>query len=101
MYIKIYFDNKPLFLCDEIAGEISDYAKHDDSILMDEFSTAAINSILHEMRLEKVHAGIFCHHDLVKLKKSFWKKFQVIQAGGGVVLNREKEPLFIFRRGKW
>ncbi len=101
MYIKIYFNDKPLFLCDEINSEINGYAHHDDAVFIDEFSNAAVNSIIHEMRLEKVHAGIFYHHDLEKLKKAFWKKFLVVQAGGGVVINGEKEILFIFRRGKW
>ena len=38
MYIKIYFDDRPLFLCDEMTDEIRAYAHHDDAILIDEFS---------------------------------------------------------------
>ena len=101
MYIKIFFNDKPLFLCDEINKEINRYAHHDDAVFIDEFSTAAVNSMLHEMRLEKVHAGIFYHNDLEKLKSAFWKKFTIIKAGGGLILNEKKEILFIFRRGKW
>ncbi|MBS1934781.1 MAG: NUDIX hydrolase [Bacteroidetes bacterium] len=101
MYIKIYFNDKPLFLCDEMNKEINAYAHHDDAIFIDEFSTAAVNSMIHEMRMEKIHAGIFYHKDLDKLKKAFWKKFTIIQAGGGLIVNEKKEVLFIFRRGKW
>ncbi|HMH21276.1 MAG TPA: NUDIX hydrolase [Puia sp.] len=101
MYIKIYFNDKPLFLCDELNAEINGYAHHDDAVFIDEFSNPSINSIIHEMRLEKVHAGIFLHKDLNALKKAFWKKFLLVQAAGGLVQNDAGALLFIFRRGKW
>ena len=43
------------------------------------------------MQQEKVHAGIFYHPDLEKLKKAFWKKFTVIKAAGGLVKNNENK----------
>jgi 8-oxo-dGTP pyrophosphatase MutT (NUDIX family) len=101
MFIKIYFNDKPLFLCDEMNDEISGYAKHDDTVFIDEFSNASVNSMIHEMNLEKVHAGIFLHNNLGQLKKAFWKKFLLVQAGGGLVQNENDEILFIFRRNKW
>lgn len=101
MYIKIYFNNKPLFLCDEINEEIGNYAHHDDAVFIDEFSTPAVNSIIHEMRQDKVHAGVFLHNDLEMLRKAFWKKFLVIQAAGGLVKNEKEELLLMMRRGKW
>ena len=101
MQIKIYFNDKPLFLCDEMTEEIKNYAKHDDAVFIDEFSTASINSMIHEMNLEKVHAGIFIHNNVQELKKAFWKKFLLIKAGGGLVQNENDEVLFIFRRNKW
>ena len=101
MYIKIYFDEKPLFLCDEMDQEIKEYAKHEDTVFIDEFSNASVNSMIHEMRLAKVHAGIFLYTNLEQLKKTFWKKFLVIQAAGGLVQNENDEILFIFRRNKW
>lgn len=101
MYIKIYFDDKPLFLCDEVNEEINGYAHHDDAVFIDDFSPPAVNSIIHEMRLEKVHAGIFLHKDLATLKKAFWKKFILVQAAGGLVQNEKGKLLFMLRRGKW
>ena len=38
MYIKIYFNDKPLFLCDEMTDEIRAYAHHDDTVLIDDYS---------------------------------------------------------------
>jgi 8-oxo-dGTP pyrophosphatase MutT (NUDIX family) len=101
MYIKIYFNDKPLFLCDQLDDELNVYAHHDDAVLIDEFSPPAVNSMIHEMRQEKVHAGIFVYKDLVTLKRAFWKKFLIIQAGGGLVKNEKDQFLFMLRRGKW
>jgi 8-oxo-dGTP pyrophosphatase MutT (NUDIX family) len=101
MYIKIYFSDKPLFLCDEFNAEINSYAHHDDAVFIDEYSTAAVNSMIHEMKLSKVHAGIFYHNKLDDLKKAFWKKFVPVQAAGGLVENEGGGLLFIYRRKKW
>lgn len=101
MYIKIYFNDKPLFLCDEISKDLEPYVHHDDAVFIDEFSTPALKSMIHEMQQEKVHAGIFLYEDLKKLKQAFWKKFLIIQAAGGLVKNEKDEILFMIRRGKW
>ena len=101
MYIKIFFNDKPLFLCDAMTEEIQTYAHHDDAVFIDEFSHPAVNTMIHEMRQEKVHAGIFIHSDLEALREAFWKKFILIQAGGGLVLNDHGQALCIYRRDKW
>jgi 8-oxo-dGTP pyrophosphatase MutT (NUDIX family) len=101
MYIKIYFNNKPLFLCDVLTPEITAYSHHDDAVLIDEFSHHAVNAMIHEMHQTRVHAGIFVHSDLEELRKAFWKKFLLVKAGGGLVNNSEGRYLFMLRRGVW
>jgi 8-oxo-dGTP pyrophosphatase MutT (NUDIX family) len=101
MYIKIYFNDKPLFLCDAIDPSVEPYLHHDDAVFIDEFSPHAIKSMIHEMEQSKVHAGILLHSDLGELFKAFRKKFTVVQAAGGLVSNAAGELLMIFRRGKW
>lgn len=101
MHIKIYFNDKPLFLTDAITDEIEPFVHHDDAIFIDEFSTPGIKSMIHEMKVEKVHAGIFYHSNLEELRKAFWKKFEVVTAGGGLVMNDEGHLLMMHRRGKW
>jgi ADP-ribose pyrophosphatase YjhB (NUDIX family) len=101
MYIKIYFNDKPLFLCDEIDAGTEPFKHHDDAIFIDEFSVHTVKSMIHEMELQKIHAGVFLHTSLEELKKAFWKKFTIVQAGGGLVLNKKDEMLMIFRRDKW
>ncbi len=101
MYIKIYFNDKPLFLCDAMEEIIEPYVHHDDAVFIDELDPHTVKSMLHEMQQEKVHAGVFLHPDLEELKKAFFKKFVQIQAAGGLVENENGEWLLIHRRGKW
>lgn len=101
MYIKVYFDNKPLFLCDAVDETITPYMHHDDAIFIDELNSHTVKSMIHEMQLDKVHAGVFLHTDLDALRKAFYKKFTLVQAAGGLAENEKGEILMIFRRGKW
>ena len=101
MYIKIYFNNKPLFLCDAIDNTIQPYMHHDDAIFMDELNSHTVKTIIHEMQQPQVHVGVFYHSNLDELKKIFIKKFILVQAAGGLVKNDKDEILMIFRRGYW
>jgi 8-oxo-dGTP pyrophosphatase MutT (NUDIX family) len=101
MFIKIYFNDKPLFLCDALDETIQPYVHHDDAVYIDELNLHTIKAMIHEMELAKIHAGVFFHTNLEELRKAFFKKFTVIQAAGGLVQNENKEILLIFRRGKW
>ncbi len=100
-YIIIYFEDKPVFLCDEINNEINTYRHHPDAVFIDELSTAAINSLLHEIKKPLFHAGIIYNEDFANLKASFFKHFHLIVAAGGLIKNEKQEILMIFRRGKW
>ena len=101
MYIKIYFNEKPVYLCDKIDENLNEILHHPDAILMDEISTPAIKSMLHEIKLPNFHAGVILFEDLETLKKQFFKHFEPIDAAGGLVRNEQDEILFIFRLGKW
>ena len=101
MFLKIYFNDKPLFLCNEVDEELQPYIHHDDAVFIDELNSHTVKSMIHEIELDRVHAGVFFHPDLEELKKAFYKKFTIVQAAGGLVVNERKEILMIFRRGKW
>jgi len=101
MHIKIYFGDKPVYLCDDINQELNELLHHPDAVFIDEISSAAIKSLLHEIVKEEFHAGVLWNADLEKLKKAFFKHFEPIEAAGGIVQNDKKELLFIFRLGKW
>jgi ADP-ribose pyrophosphatase YjhB (NUDIX family) len=101
MYIKIYFNNKPLFLADTITPGLEPYRHHDDTVFMDELSAPAVNAMIHEMKAPQIHAGLFVHPDFEAMKHAFFKKFNLIRTGGGLVRNDSGDYLLIFRRGKW
>lgn len=101
MYIVIYFNNKPLFLCDAVDDTINEYLHHEDAVFIDELSGPAIKAMITEMALAKIHAGIYYHPSLEALKKAFFKKFTRVEAAGALVWNEKDEALMIFRLGKW
>jgi 8-oxo-dGTP pyrophosphatase MutT (NUDIX family) len=101
MIIKVYFGDKPVFLCDDIDDTLHEYLHHPDTIFLDEVSGPAIKSLIHEIVKPDFHAGILWSEDIEALKKAFWKHFTIIHAGGGLVENENGEVLLIFRRGIW
>lgn len=101
MVLKIYFGEKPVFLCDEITPDIEIYRHHPDTIFIDETTRSAIKTMLHDISHPGFHAGILYSSDPDQLKKMFWEQFTVIQAAGGVIRNEKEETLMIFRRGVW
>jgi ADP-ribose pyrophosphatase YjhB (NUDIX family) len=101
MYKTIYFNNKPLFITNEITGELDEYLHYEDTVLIDEFNTHTVKAMLHEMEQSKIHAGVFLNNDVDAVLKAFKKKFVVILAAGGLVHTPNNEMLLIFRRGKW
>ena len=101
MQIKIYYGEKPVYLCDEMDDALNELLHHPDVVFVDELSPRAVKSLVHEIKKENFHVGIIWNNDLEKLQKAFFKNFTVIEAAGGIVQNDEKDLLFIFRRGKW
>lgn len=101
MQLKIYFGEKPVYLCDELDDKLQERIHHPEILYIDELSSPAINSLLHEIRKDSINGAIIIDTDFPKLKKAFFKHFKVIEAAGGIVQNDSKELLFIFRRGKW
>jgi 8-oxo-dGTP pyrophosphatase MutT (NUDIX family) len=101
MQKKIYFNNKPLFLVNELTPEIEEYLHHEETVFIDELNTHTVKAMIHEMEQPKIHRGIFLHPDVDTLLKSFKKKFSFVQAAGGFVYTEDHQILLIFRRGKW
>ena len=101
MEIKIFFNDKPVFLCDALTAEVQEILRHPDAVFIDELSKAGINAILHEIKKPEFHAGVVQHPDLDALKNAFWKHFTPIEAAGGIVQNEHHDLLFIERLGKW
>ena len=98
---KIFFNNKPLFIVGKVTSEIDEYLHHEDTIFIDEFNSHTVKAMLHEMALQKIHAGVFLHDDPLAVFNAIKKKYTFIQAAGGFVHTDKNEVLLIYRRGKW
>ncbi len=101
MKLTVYFDEKPVYLCDKLDPYLEERRHHPEVIFTDELSTQAINSIIHEIELDHFEAGIILYEKLDTLKQKFFHHFSIVEAAGGLVQNEEKALLFIFRKGKW
>lgn len=101
MQYKIYINNKPLYLCNESDENLTQLMHRPDNIFIDELDTHTVKSMLKELSLPEIKTGIFYHNDIEALKRAFFKKFEIIKAGGGYVTNENDAILLIFRRGFW
>lgn len=101
MHTTIYFNNKPLFITNEITEELEEYVQHNETVLMDEFDTEAIKAMLQKMGQSTTYAGVFLYKDVETVFKTFQENFVTVKAAGGLVHTPENDLLLIFRRGKW
>jgi 8-oxo-dGTP pyrophosphatase MutT (NUDIX family) len=101
MQIKIYFNNKPLFLVNEVTKEIEELLHHEDTVFIDEFNAHTLKAMIHEMEAAQIHAGVFLHKDTEVMLQAFKKKLVLVTAAGGLAHTDENELLLIFRKGKW
>jgi len=90
---KVFVNDRPIILTNEITRETN----HKLYLL----DTAPVEEVIRQMysgALEEVH---FCDADKEHLLSKFQEKLPLVIAGGGLVLNKNKETLFILRNGKW
>ena len=64
-------------------------------------SIDSLLKIMTEKKLKKTYSVTFTLKNKKEVIKYLKKKFKVIKAAGGIVQNREKKILFIYRLGKW
>ena len=91
---KVFFNQKPLILTNEIQG-FSD----DEPLLFIKYTSVA--QIIKALKSSKNRKVFLYHKDIDKLWKSFRKKFPVVEAAGGLVQRTDNKLLFIFRNNKW
>lgn len=101
MFYKLYFGEKPIFLCDQLDAEVQPFVHHDDSLFLDELNSHTIKTLFHEMTVPAIRSLVFYNASLEELKNKVFKKCKLIQAGGGLVFNAKKELLLIFRKEIW
>ena len=100
MEIKIYVDESPIFMTDDLSDELKKKSTEKDVLFINQQPSFSVEAILKALNKNKKEVIILVA-DIEKAKGDFFKNFTCIEAAGGIVQNKNKELLFIFRRGKW
>lgn len=98
-FLKIYFQNKPFLLANEISEEIK--AFDDGYLISEQIDTPHLQNLIEKIAEKEVIGIAVVYPDFEKLKNHFFELFTLQKAGGGLVVNNKNEILMILRRGVW
>ncbi|WP_395044990.1 NUDIX hydrolase [Flavobacterium sp.] len=90
---KVFVNDKPLFLTNEIEKET------DFQIFL--LESIDVEQLIIKMFNNKIKKAYLYYPDEKELLKKVKEQIPVKKAGGGLVFNKNGEVLFIFRNGKW
>jgi 8-oxo-dGTP pyrophosphatase MutT (NUDIX family) len=90
---KVFIDDKPIIITSSSIKE-NNYPVY-------LLKNCVIEEIIYKLQHEKTQGIILFTEDIEKEWLFFLKKFKVIPAAGGLVLNPNKEILFIYRNNIW
>ena len=90
---KVFVNDKPLFLTNEIAKET------DFQLFL--LESIDFEQVIIKMFQNKIQKAYLYYPDEKAILKKLKEKIPVCKAGGGLVFNKRGEVLFIFRNGKW
>lgn len=90
---KVFVNDKPLFLTNEIAKET------DFQLFL--LESIDIEQLIVKMFNNKIKKAYLYYPDEKEILKKVKEKIPVCKAGGGLVYNKKGEVLFIYRNGKW
>ncbi|HCQ14584.1 NUDIX hydrolase [Flavobacterium sp.] len=90
---KVFVNDKPLFLTNEVAKET------DFQLFL--LESIDIEQLIIKMFNNKISKAYLYYPDEKEILKKVKEKIPVKKAGGGLVYNKNGDVLFIFRNGKW
>jgi 8-oxo-dGTP pyrophosphatase MutT (NUDIX family) len=90
---KVFVNDKPLFLTNEISKETN--------FQLFLLESVDIEQLIIKIFQNKVQKAYLYHPDEKEIMKTLKSKIPVSKAGGGLVYNKKGQVLFIFRGGKW
>lgn len=90
---KVFVNDKPLFLTNEVAKET------DFQLFL--LESVDIEQVIIKMFQNKIQKAYLYYPDEKAILKKVKEKIPVCKAGGGLVYNKAGDVLFIFRNGKW
>lgn len=96
---KVFIYDKPVIFCSK-----TDCLENiTNSLLVKDCSSKQLKEYFRTFVKSSVYDSLIYHNktDAVKLFDDFISMFWYLEAAGGIVQNKNKERLFIFRFGKW
>ncbi len=90
---KVFVNDKPLFLTNQISKET------DFQLFL--LESIDIEQLIIKIFQNKIPKAYLYHPDEKQILNTLKDKIPVTKAGGGLVYNTKGEVLFIFRNGKW
>jgi 8-oxo-dGTP pyrophosphatase MutT (NUDIX family) len=90
---KVFVNDKPLFLTNQVAKET------DFQLFL--LESVDIEQVIIKMFQNKIQKAYLYYPDEKAILKKVKEKIPVCKAGGGLVYNKDGDVLFIFRNGKW
>ena len=90
---KVFVNDKPLFLTNEISKETN--------FQLFLLESVDIEQLIIKIFQNKIQKAYLYHPDEKEIMKMLKSKIPVSKAGGGLVYNKNREVLFILRGGKW
>ena len=90
---KVFVNDKPLFLTNEIVKET------DFNLFL--LESIDIEQLIIKLYNNKIQKAYLYYPDEKEIMTKLKQKIPVCKAGGGLVYNQKNEVLFIFRNGKW
>src|SRR5688500_14172701 len=101
MHIVIYFNDKPLAICNELSEETEKILQHHRTIQMDNVADTGINDLIDQNKAPEVKSMVVVQKDAEGLFAAFKQHLKLIQAAGGLVHTENDTILLIYRLKKW
>lgn len=100
MMLKIYFNNKALFVSKEVNKEVAALKTNPNNLFIDRFNDKDISLIIEKME-DGADGGSIINTPETEVLNALKHHLTLVQAAGGLVLTPNQNVLLIFRRGKW
>jgi 8-oxo-dGTP pyrophosphatase MutT (NUDIX family) len=98
--LKIYFNNKALFVTNEMNKEVEALKANPNNLFIDHFNKHKVSSIIEKME-DGAEGGGIINTPEMEVLNALKQHLTLVQAAGGLVLTPNQNVLLIFRRGKW
>jgi 8-oxo-dGTP pyrophosphatase MutT (NUDIX family) len=99
--LTLFIQQKPIIICKEVNEILQQRIADEQLILLKDPGDQNTASLLETLKDDAVHDYVWQTGDPDALLQRLVKRYQHLQAAGGLITNAAGEILLMFRRGKW